>query len=67
MSLFVPPAVFSPPPFDRTPAHVNLVADHDVQWNRRPALRPTTLPTPAQIWNELPFTARFLSKHDQPK
>jgi hypothetical protein len=66
MSLFLPPAVFTPPPVDRTPAHVNHVSNHDVQWNR-PVFRPPSLPTPAQIWNELPFTARFLAKHEQPK
>lgn len=66
MPLFVPPAVFTPPPVDQTPAHVNHVSKCDVQWNR-PVFRPPSLPTQAQIWSELPFTARFLTKHAMPK
>ncbi len=62
MPLFVPPAVFSPPPFDRTAAQIHHIAAQDVQWNK-PVFRPPSLPTPAQIWSELPFTARYVLKH----
>jgi hypothetical protein len=33
----------------------------DVQWNR-PVFRPPSLPTPAQMWSDVPFTARFNAK-----
>ncbi|MFT3780435.1 MAG: hypothetical protein QM790_00370 [Nibricoccus sp.] len=66
MALFTPPIVFSPLPVDKTPAQVEHVSPADVQWNR-PVFRPPTLPTPTQIWNEIPFTARFDSKRYQRK
>jgi len=43
------------------PAHVTQVPFYDVTWNR-PQFRPPSLPTPAQIWSDLPFTSRFISK-----
>lgn len=62
MPLFPPPIVFTPPPVDQTPAQVNRVLPlEDVMWNR-PVFRPPTLPTPAQIWDEIPFTARLFTK-----
>lgn len=61
MALFPPPSVFPPPPPDNTPAHVQNVPYYDVQWSR-PVFRPPSLPTPAQIWSEIPFTAHFASK-----
>jgi len=66
MSLFHPPVVFSPLPADRTPALVKNVANYDIQWNR-PVFRPPSLPTQAQIWSEVPFTARFSAKDYQRK
>lgn len=62
MPLFNPPIVFPPSPVDHAPAHVNHVLNYDVLWNR-PIFRPPSLPTPAQIWNEIPFTARLFSEH----
>jgi hypothetical protein len=35
---------------------------YDVLWNR-PVFRPPTLPTTAQIWNEIPFTARLFTRN----
>lgn len=61
MPLFTPPVVFSPLPVDRTPAHVSHMPYQDVQWNR-PVFRPPSLPTQAQIWSDIPFTARFNAK-----
>jgi hypothetical protein len=61
MPLFPPPVVFSPLPVDRTPAHVSQMPYQDVQWNR-PVFRPPSLPTPSQIWSDIPFTAHFNAK-----
>lgn len=62
MPLFPPPIVFTKPPVDDTPAQVNPVPPtYDVLWNR-PVFRAPTLPTHAQIWNEIPFTARLFTK-----
>jgi len=66
MPLFTPPVVFAPLPVDQTPAHVHVVTSRDVLWNR-PVFRPPSLPTPAQIWNEIPFTARFRARDYQQK
>lgn len=60
MPLFPPPIVFPTPLVDRTPAQVNRVAAYDVQWDR-PVFKAPSLPTQAQIWNEIPFTARLFS------
>ena len=60
MPLFTPPIVFPPSPVDRNPAQVDRVFTYDVLWNR-PVFRPPSLPTSAQIWNEIPFTARLFS------
>jgi hypothetical protein len=47
------------------PAHVSVAppAHYDVQWNR-PVFRPPaiTLPTPSQMWSDVPFTAQFRAK-----
>jgi hypothetical protein len=66
MSLFLPPVVFSPLPADRTPALVKQLPHCDILWNR-PVFRPPSLPTQAQIWSEVPFTARFNAKDYQRK
>ncbi len=49
------PAQFHPPAletFDRK------VPRHDVQWCR-PVFRPPNLPTPQQLYREIPFSAAF--------
>lgn len=61
MALFSPPVVFTPPPISQIPAQVRYVPSNDVLWNR-PVFRPPSLPTSAQIWSEVPFTARFERK-----
>jgi hypothetical protein len=66
MPLFTPPVVFSPLPVDRTPAHVKHMSNYDIEWNR-PVFRPPSLPTQAQIWSDLPFSARFPAKNYQRK
>jgi hypothetical protein len=62
MPLFPPPIVFSPLPVDRTPALVKHVPDYDIRWTK-PLFRPPSLPTQAQIWSEVPFSARFPAKN----
>jgi len=63
MSLIPPPFIYSLPPIDFRPAHVSYVPQvpSDVLWNR-PVFRPPSLPTPAQIWSELPFTVHTVVK-----
>lgn len=46
-----------PPPEDR-PTSVLVVPTHDVQWCR-PAFRAPSLPTPSQLFGEVPFSAQF--------
>lgn len=50
-------------PPSNEPTTVFVVPQYDVQWNR-PIFRPPaiSLPTPAQIWSEIPFTAQFVGK-----
>jgi len=66
MPLLPPPIVFSPLPADYSPAHVSHIPYYDVQWDR-PVFRPPSLPTQAQIWSEVPFTARFAAKEHRKK
>lgn len=49
-----------PPPEGR-PTPVLVVPAHDVQWCR-PTFRPPTLPTPHQLYSEVPFSAQFAPK-----
>ncbi|HRE82241.1 MAG TPA: hypothetical protein PLN52_14425 [Opitutaceae bacterium] len=46
-----------PPP--RPQGSVQVVPHYDVQWGR-PIFRAPSLPTPAQFYSELPFTATRL-------
>lgn len=54
------PLAHLPPPETR-PAAALVVPAHDVQWCR-PAFRPPTLPTTAQLYSEVPFSAQFAPK-----
>jgi hypothetical protein len=61
---FLPPPLTMPPESSSAKPHTVMVVPHyEVQWNRpvfrAPAL---TLPTPTQLWSEVPFTTQFRGK-----
>ena len=59
---FLPPSTL-PPETATKPTAAMVVPHYEVQWNRpvfrAPAL---SLPTNAQMWSEVPFTAQFRGK-----
>ena len=60
MPLFVPE---NTPPPSNEPTTVLVVPQYDVQWNRPIFRAPAiSLPSAAQIWSEIPFTAQFAGK-----
>ena len=60
MPLFFSESPLPPASTRATAAQVVTSPHYDVQWNRpifrAPALK---LPSPVQIWSEIPFTAQF--------
>jgi hypothetical protein len=48
-------------PSARDSAVVHLVKSRDLQWDR-PVFRAPTLPTPHQLFNELPFSVNFRTR-----
>lgn len=50
------PLPTSPQPATRSDGSVRVIPHYDVQW-RRPIFRAPTLPSPTQIYAEVPFTA----------
>jgi len=48
-------------PSQRDSEAVHLVRNRDLQWDR-PVFRAPTLPTPRQLYNELPFSVNFRTR-----
>jgi hypothetical protein len=60
MPLFLPE---NPLPPSNEPTTMLVVPPYDVQWNRPIFRAPAiSLPSAAQIWSEIPFTAQFVGK-----
>ncbi len=49
---------FPPPPEKNPTERPAQVRHYDLTWNR-PIFRAPSLPTTAQLWSEVPFTAHF--------
>ncbi len=60
MPLFIPENTLPP---SNEPTTVLVVPQYDVQWNRPIFRAPAiSLPSAAQIWSDIPFTAQFSGK-----
>jgi hypothetical protein len=50
-----------PAPAQRDSESIRVVRHKDMQWER-PVFRAPTLPTPRQLFSEIPFSANFRAK-----